>query len=174
MFAPPLAKHEGVIFGDERSPQWTQCIYGKKSRFQNPLRQNFRHVKAIADFLGVTNEVLRSVVFFIGDCDFKTPMPPNLLSCGLCSYIQSFCRWVFSPEEAGDIFTRLTRAKAAPAANHALHVSELRERHGGNTCPKCGSALVMKTARNGPNAGGLLFCCSGFPKCRYTRSQNDI
>jgi restriction system protein len=161
---------KGWIFGDERSPQWTQSIYGKKTRFQNPLRQNYRHVKAIAEFLGVPDDVLRPVVFFIGDCDFKTPMPPNVLSRGLCGYIQSFRRPVFSPEEAGDIFTRLTQAKAAPAATHTMHVAGLRERHGGDTCPKCGSALVLRTARSGLNAGGSFFGCSGFPKCRYTRT----
>jgi hypothetical protein len=41
---------KGWIFGDERSAQWTQSIFGKKSRFQNPLRQNYRHVKALAEF----------------------------------------------------------------------------------------------------------------------------
>jgi hypothetical protein len=26
---------------------WTQCIYGRKYKFYNPLRQNFAHIKAI-------------------------------------------------------------------------------------------------------------------------------
>lgn len=160
---------KGWIFGDERSPQWTQSIFGKKSRFQNPLRQNFRHVKALAEFLDLPDDVLRPVVFFIGDCEFKTPMPPNVLSRGLCCYIQSFREQVFSPQEAGDILARLTQAKTTPVATHALRVSGLRERHGGSACPKCGAALVLRTARSGPNAGGSFFGCSGFPKCRYTR-----
>lgn len=46
---------KGWIFGDERSAQWTQSIFGKKSRFQNPLRQK----KALAEFLGVPDDVLR-------------------------------------------------------------------------------------------------------------------
>ena len=160
---------KGWTFGDERSAQWTQSIFGNKSRFQNPLRQNYRHVKALAEFLDVPNVVLRPVLFFIGDCEFKTPMPPNVLSRGLCGYIQSFREQVFPPQEAGDILSRLTQVKTAPVATRALHVIGLRDRHGGSACPKCGSALVVRTARNGPNAGGTFLGCSGFPKCRYTR-----
>lgn len=90
-----------------------------------------------------------------------------------CGYSQSFREQAFSPLEAGDILVRLTQAKAAPVTNHALHVSGLRERHGGNTRPKCGSALVLRTARNRPNAGGSFFGCCGFPKCRYTRPARE-
>ena len=34
-------------------------------------------------------------------------------------------------------------------------------------CPKCGSALVLRTAKKGENAGKQFYGCSGFPKCRY-------
>jgi restriction system protein len=169
IFVVETKNMDGWIFGDERSAQWTQCIFGKKFRFQNPLHQNYRHTRALGEFLGLTEHVLRSVVFFIGDCEFKTPMPPNVVSHGLCRYIQSFREPVFSAEESGEILARLNQAKSAPVATHALHVSGLRERHGGSSCPKCGSALVLRTAREGAHAGGSFFGCSAFPKCRYTR-----
>ncbi len=35
-------------------------------------------------------------------------------------------------------------------------------------CPKCGSAMVNRLARKGPNAGQEFWGCSGFPKCRGT------
>ncbi len=35
-------------------------------------------------------------------------------------------------------------------------------------CPRCGKALVVRTARSGPRAGVRFFGCTGFPKCRYT------
>lgn len=34
-------------------------------------------------------------------------------------------------------------------------------------CPKCGSTLVLRTARNGINAGQKFYGCSSFPNCRY-------
>jgi len=33
-------------------------------------------------------------------------------------------------------------------------------------CPRCGSPMVLRTARTGPNAGGQFWGCSRFPDCR--------
>lgn len=33
-------------------------------------------------------------------------------------------------------------------------------------CPKCGSSMVRRTAKQGPNAGKAFFGCSSYPKCR--------
>lgn len=170
IFVVETKNMNGWIFGDEQSPQWTQCIFGKKFRFQNPTRQNYRHVKALAEYLQIPDEATRSVVFFIGDCEFKTPMPPNVLTHGLCRYVQSFHKQVFSPEQAEEISARLLQAKLSPAATRSLHVTGLKERHSGDTCPKCESALVLRTARRGTNSGGSFYGCSGYPKCRYTRT----
>ena len=35
-------------------------------------------------------------------------------------------------------------------------------------CPRCGSDLVLRTAKKGPNAGSQFWGCSAFPKCRHT------
>lgn len=34
---------DGWIFGEVKSAQWTQSLFGKKYWFQNPLHQNYRH-----------------------------------------------------------------------------------------------------------------------------------
>ena len=35
-------------------------------------------------------------------------------------------------------------------------------------CPKCGSIMVLRTARTGPNSGGRFYGCSQYPKCKTT------
>ncbi len=35
-------------------------------------------------------------------------------------------------------------------------------------CPRCGSALILRVAKKGANAGQTFYGCSAFPKCRYT------
>lgn len=40
-------------------------------------------------------------------------------------------------------------------------------------CPRCGSAMVLKKAYKGRNAGGLFYSCSGFPRCRGTRDYRN-
>ncbi|HEX5397836.1 MAG TPA: DUF2726 domain-containing protein [Verrucomicrobiae bacterium] len=34
------------------------------------------------------------------------------------------------------------------------------------SCPKCGSKMVLRTAKSGTNAGGRFWGCSAFPHCR--------
>jgi four helix bundle suffix protein len=36
------------------------------------------------------------------------------------------------------------------------------------SCPACSKALVLRTARKGPNAGSQFWGCSGYPECRAT------
>ena len=35
-------------------------------------------------------------------------------------------------------------------------------------CPQCGSLMVLRTAKRGPNAGGKFYGCSRYPKCKAT------
>jgi restriction system protein len=35
-------------------------------------------------------------------------------------------------------------------------------------CPKCGAEMVVRTARQGENAGRTFFGCSKYPECRGT------
>ena len=37
-------------------------------------------------------------------------------------------------------------------------------------CPRCGSKLVLRTAKKGENAGNQFYGCSAFPKCRYVQN----
>ncbi|MCP5515622.1 MAG: NERD domain-containing protein [Verrucomicrobiales bacterium] len=160
----------GWIFGSEDQPQWTQSLYGKKYSFQNPLRQNFRHTKCLADYLDLDPAVLHSVVFFIGECTFKTPMPSNVLRSGLGTHIRSYQQVIFSDAEIHRIMQAIQALKDDRSLNHRAHMKSLRERHASTTtCPKCGSALVERTAKKGANAGSMFLGCSEFPRCRYTK-----
>lgn len=40
-------------------------------------------------------------------------------------------------------------------------------------CPNCGSRMVKRTARSGPNAGGQFWGCPRYPSCRGIRSLAD-
>lgn len=39
-----------------------------------------------------------------------------------------------------------------------------------SACPKCGNALVRRTAKKGENKGNQFYGCSNFPKCRYIQN----
>ena len=41
-------------------------------------------------------------------------------------------------------------------------------------CPRCGSSMVLRTARRGRNAGGQFYGCSRYPKCKETLPADTV
>jgi hypothetical protein len=162
---------KGWIFGSEGQQKWTQSLYGKNYSFQNPIRQTFRQKKILSEFLDLNESIIHTVIYFVGDCRFKTQLPPNVINSRLGKYIKKFNNRVFPPEE----ISRLVKALKQHATESPLttrdHVRSLRERHSSTTvCPKCGSKLVERTAKKGPNAGLKFLGCESYPRCRFTRN----
>ncbi len=96
LFVIETKNMSGWIFGDEKQKYWTQVIYKKKNKFQNPLHQNYKHIKTLQELLNVNEDTIHSVIVFIGDSKFKTQMPPNVLQGDYINYIKSFTEPIFS------------------------------------------------------------------------------
>ncbi|QYY37412.1 topoisomerase DNA-binding C4 zinc finger domain-containing protein [Ruficoccus sp. ZRK36] len=76
-----------------------------------------------------------------------------------------------SAEEASLALGYLTGLRNDPTLTRRAHLQSLESRHASTTvCPKCGKALVVRTARSGKNAGNSFLGCSAYPKCKYTKS----
>ena len=163
---------DGWIYGDERASQWSIVKPGRKFRMQNPLHQNFRHLKSIAEFLSIEESRLHSVVMFWGECEFKTEMPSNVLNTGYASYIESFDKVLFTEQQVKSIAESLsTGALPKSWATQRGHLKSLQARYTStSTCPKCASPLSLRTSKTGTNPGSKFYGCSAFPKCRYTAS----
>jgi hypothetical protein len=118
------------IFGGEQRAQWTQKIYKRSFKFQNPLRQNFKHVKALEAAVAVSPDSIHSVVAFVGGSSFKTAMPPNVTAGGgFISYIKSFREIVFTDAQVDELLLCIHSRRLAPTlATHRAHVANLRRR----------------------------------------------
>ena len=161
---------KGWIFGAENSDKWTQAIFGKKSQFQNPIKQNYRHTKGLAEHLKLDHNLFKPIVFFIGDCQFKTEMPSNVLSSGLIPYIKGFRQTLLSLQQVTQIEAALTKLKQDKSLNRRTHLDSLRERHASTTfCPRCGGSLVQRMSKTGAFADKPFLGCSNFPKCKYLK-----
>lgn len=125
-------KHlQGWIFGAERQNEWTQTFYRHRVRFQNPLRQNWRHLKALETLLDVPLAHLHSVVVLTGTAQFKTAMPPQVVQgAAVVPYVRSFNAQLLAPEAVQRILQQLDAQRLAPTrATHRAHVAHLRQRH---------------------------------------------
>lgn len=81
VFVIETKDYTGWIFGDARSSQWTQVLYKRKFRFQNPLHQNYKHIKAVQALLDFLPESqIEGVVIFTDDAEFKSSRPPSVLT----------------------------------------------------------------------------------------------
>lgn len=172
IFALETKNMQGWIFGGENQAQWTQKIYKQSFKFQNPLRQNFKHAKALETALGVPPDTIHSVVTFVGGSTFKTDMPANVTyGAGFVPWIKSFRQVKFTEAEVNNLLKKLQSGRLAPTlATHRAHVQNLKRRSdpaAERRCPKCGSPLVLRTAKSGAGAGKQFFGCSTYPKCRF-------
>jgi len=173
VFVVETKNMKGWIFGGEDQREWTQTLYRKSYKFQNPLRQNYLHVKALESLLRIPRTSIRSVVVFSGDAKFKTEMPRNVTHIsGLLGYIRSFEHPVFTREECQSILERIELARLTPTAETSKHhVTGLKKRFSAASegiCPRCGGNLVVRVAKSGPSVGNKFLGCSGYPKCKYT------
>jgi restriction system protein len=176
---------KGWIFGGEHQKMWTQQIYRHKTKFQNPLHQNYKHTQTLQTALELDPGKLFSVVVFIGDSDFRTPMPDNVVYAGgYIRYIKNKQQPILSDFEVHDICKKIETGRLSPSIkthiNHARHVRTIVEKkqqqqvmrpktEHDNVCPKCGQSMVLRTARSGANKGNEFWGCSGYPQCRTVR-----
>ncbi|KGY06775.1 nuclease-related domain-containing protein [Vibrio sinaloensis] len=178
IFVVETKNMKGWIFGSARQKQWTQKIYRHSSKFQNPLHQNYKHIKALETLLGCSEEHLHSVTVFIGDSTFKTEMPPNVTYArGSIRYIQQFNEVVFSDKDYARLTESINRLKLKRGVitdlKHRKHVKEVvASKVSSNECPRCGSEMVLRETKRGENIGKQFWGCSTFPKCRAVKQFN--
>jgi restriction system protein len=61
------------------------------------------------------------------------------------------------------------RSKVGSASARASEAPVVITAEGPVPCPRCGSAMVRRVAKQGASAGGAFWGCSRFPACRGTR-----
>jgi len=172
IFIVETKNKKGWIFGSERQSKWTQSIYGKNYSFQNPLRQTFRQKKVLSEFLEIPETTIHVVIFFVGNCQFKSRLPENVMRSGLGKHISQFKARIFAKNEIDRITRRIEGYVSVARVNTRDHIVSLRRRFSSTTkCPKCGARLIERTARKGSNAGSKFLGCQNYPKCKFTRNK---
>lgn len=165
---------KGWIFGGADHARWTQVVYRRKSQFQNPIRQNYKHVRAVQDLLRVAPHKLTGVVAFVGSAAPKSAMPPSVVwgVRSLAAYVKSKRVAVLGDDELHTFAERLanTRFQSDMLTRNA-HVRRVKDqladrRRDSASCPRCGAALVERTNRR---TGARFLACARFPDCKGTR-----
>ncbi|MEJ2001268.1 MAG: nuclease-related domain-containing protein, partial [Maritimibacter sp.] len=144
---------KGWIFGGSDQARWTQVLHRHKSQFQNPLRQNYKHLKAVQELLGVELSQLHNVVAFVGAAEPKTAMPENVLwsERELTDYIRSRRNICISENKVRSCVNRLKNSSLESnrktRRDHVRNVkAQITERQNNTTkCPRCSANMVERT-----------------------------
>lgn len=134
VFVIETKHYRGWIFANPKQASWTQVTFNGKYRFQNPIFQNYLHVRAVQDLLDfLPPEAIRSVVVFAGDAEFKTDVPPGVFNLsGFVDYIREHTTETMSLNRMQFCVGRLETTRLAISGRTDIeHVESLERRHGG-------------------------------------------
>jgi hypothetical protein len=148
------AKHySGWIFGEPSASQWTQTIYHHKSRFQNPLRQNYGHVKTLQALFSLPEDHFHSVVVFTGAAEFKTDLGPGVLRLAdLVPFLTADRPVVFDERKMAYIVGRIEmKRERRSLETDEYHLNHIRNRLAGKT-PRSKPQAVFPAPPSNPFA----------------------
>jgi restriction system protein len=131
VFVVETKNMRGWIFGGEKQQNWTQKIFKHATTFQNPLRQNYKHTMALAELIGLDPKKIFSVIVFIGESTFKTPMPENVTQgMQYIRYIKAQQTALLGKHEVSELVSRIEERRLLPSRKtDKQHVEYLRSSH---------------------------------------------
>jgi hypothetical protein len=107
--------YNGIVFGGEDEPQWTNVDGTARRRFLNPLIQNEGRTRALRNV--VPDVPVANLIVFTGSVSFPTPPPKNVIRVGeLENYIAKF---VFGPSKVKDWDAAWLTVKSAALTDEA-------------------------------------------------------
>ena len=133
IFVIETKNYKGWIYGSEKQKQWTQAFpNGSKFKFQNPLRQNYLHIKTLADLLGLELSYFHSMIAFIGECELKTrdELPEHVLTTGMVSYVKKKQDKLLTEDEVTSIVQQIESNRFSKSwRTNREHKAYLKDRH---------------------------------------------
>lgn len=176
IFVIETKNYQGIIYGSEKSYNWTQNIYGNKQSFKNPIHQNYGHIKTVEKALSsYGNLPIRSIVAFSEQAELhvetdETPVI-HTQEIGTCIKVLSKTETI-TEMLAKEIYDTLLDCNITDKEARKNHIAEAKfkkyvaeEKSFMGICPRCGGKLVERNGRT-----GVFIGCSNYPKCRYTEN----
>jgi len=132
--------YAGSIFGQQNDRDWMQALGGRKSRFQNPLRQNFKHVAALRHHLRTD---VQGLVVFAGTARFPKGLPPGVVTLATFAAHMDRLGRPTPAHLAGPAWQAACRLAERGRGQHQAHLAGLRARHAAE--PRLAARLLSPT-----------------------------
>ena len=168
IFSIETKQYNGFITGNKYDKKWVRHVGKNKYYYTNPIRQNYGHIKALSELLGINESTIYNIVCIPSKAKLRIEHDGELVR------YDTIVDKVLSYEEEiignVDEIVNIIKSKNITDKNiKKKHIKNIKDNIIDNDptkCPKCGGQLVE---RNGKY--GIFIGCSNYPKCKYTNSR---
>lgn len=175
IFVIETKNYTGRIYGNDDSDQWMKNVYGNKYYFDNPLKQNYSHVKALANLFCKSVKDFIPIVVFLHGADLRCNTHGSVIYAEqLLDEIYSHRTSIMTLADVQHLATILDAATVETEDTRKEHLNKVYESIDrknsqiiNGICPKCGGRLIERSGRYGCFLG-----CSNYPKCKFTTPPN--
>lgn len=178
VFVVATYQYSGMIDGTDVGDTWTQISKDKeRHEFQNPSYQNRKNTDTLKSLIDIDKNKIFPVVVFDAISAFKHTMMARTTRGGdFLHYIRSKQELLLTTKEIKNIVEtigakRKKQGLVSGLKNIDTHnqTSSLLDNY--QTCPTCGSEMVIRVEKNGRHVGRQFLRCVLYPTCRSTRSK---
>ena len=122
--------YQGYIFGSDKDSTWTQKLGRQSFKFQNPLRQNLKHIKYLAQHLGIRESFIEPLVVFLGNANFPKGVPNGVCyPIDVLKIIKSKSETVMNNAQMIGITMKIKRLGETTSEKTETHLQTLEQRH---------------------------------------------
>ena len=168
IFVIETKKYNGYISGNEYDKKWIQ---NNKYYINNPIHQNYGHVKCLEEILNLSIDKFIPIVCIPSPVKLRITSKNYVLRLyELNNTILSYKNIVIENQDY--IYNKLNSLNIIDKKKRKEHIKNTKEiiknnnQDSLNKCPKCGSKLVYRKSKY-----GVFIGCSNYPKCKYKKNK---
>ncbi len=168
IFVIETKQYNGYIKGNDYDKRWLIKNGKKKIYVNNPLHQNYGHVKSLEEILNLPEENFISLVCIPSRAILSVKSNNVTRIYDLLDKITSYKEEVIgNPNELYEIINNLNITDKNERKNHVRNaklIKNNKDEEFKDRCPRCGGELIKRNGKYGEFMG-----CSNFPKCRFVK-----
>lgn len=169
IFVVEMKNYYGLITGEEYQNKWTQHLGKNKYYFNNPIHQNYGHIKALQELLNLSEDKFISIICISNQAKLKVKAKNVTQLDFINDLIKSYNNEIII-EDLIKIKNKIEQNNITNKEIRKNHIKNIKNTVKDNNdkeknmiCPKCGGKLVERNGKYGKFIG-----CSSYPKCKYT------
>lgn len=173
IFVVEMKNYYGLITGEEHQNKWIQHLGKNKYYFNNPIHQNYGHIKALEELLNLSEDKFISIICISNQAKLKVKAKNVTQLDFISDLIKSYNNEIII-EDLSKIKNKIEQNNITDKDIRKSHIKNIKntvkennDKEKNMICPKCGGKLVERNGKYGNFIG-----CSNYPNCKYTSKKS--